>query len=203
METFERILEVIEKYGYVLIFFGTFLIDNSGIPLFIIAAGIMVALKKLNGFVSFFLIFSGLIAWDNLLYFAGICLNKFLSKKIQKEKKINKQVLKILIKVIDTGYVIFENNKKLFFFFCKIIPWIGKIAPIFAGYGNRGATSLLYFAMGDLWYCSVFYFVALLMGAVIVKYSKLIGLLGFLLFLFSYYFSRNTVKKKLPSLSNY
>jgi len=36
-----------------------------------------------------------------------------------------------------------------------------------------------------------------LTGAVIVKYSKLMGLLGFLLFLLSYCFGRNTIKKKL------
>lgn len=196
METFEQILETTGKYGYALIFLGTFLIDNSGVPLFIVAAGILVALKKLNGFVSFFLIFLGLIAWDNLLYFAGIWLNKSLSKKIQKEK-VSNRVLGILMKVVDTGYIVFENNEKLFLFFCKIIPWIGKIAPIFAGYGNRRATSLIYFAMGDLWYCSAFYFAALLTGTTIIKYSKLIGLLGFLLFLFLYYFSRSTIRKKL------
>ncbi len=200
-ETLDRILEAIGKYGYVLIFLGTFLIDNSGIPLFIIAAGIMVALKKLSGSASFLLAFSGLIAWDNLLYLAGIWLNRFLSRRIQKEK-VSNRVLRTLVKVIDTGSIIFENNEKLFPFFCKIIPWIGKIAPALAGYGNRGTTLLMHFAIGDLWYCSVFYFTTLLTGAVIVKYSKLMGLLGFLLFLLSYCFGRNTIKKKLGCVKN-
>jgi len=85
----------------------------------------------------------------------------------------------------------------LFPLFCKIIPWIGKIAPIFAGYSGGATTSFIYFTLGDLWYASSFYLVALLMGTVVVKFSKLIGLLGFLVFLLLYYFSKRAVRKKL------
>ncbi len=197
MEALGQILEAVEERGYTLIFFGTFLVDNSGIPFFIIAAGIMVALRKLNCFISFILVFLGLIAWDSLLYLVGIALKKFLKKKEIEKEKINNPFLSMLMRILNVGHTTFENNRKLFPLFCKIIPWIGKIAPIFAGYSGGATTSLIYFTLGDLWYASSFYLVALLMGTVVVKFSKLIGLLGFLVFLLLYYFSKRAVRKKL------
>lgn len=60
-----------KRLKYLLLFFATFLFDNSGTPIPILTATALISVGKLKIFPSFFTIYMGLLSWDTVTFFAG------------------------------------------------------------------------------------------------------------------------------------
>ncbi|PLV59277.1 hypothetical protein [Thermotoga sp. KOL6] len=170
---------------YLLLFLATLLFDNSGTPLPILAASALIIAGKMDTFPAFLSIYLGLLGWDLLTFLLGKELKPILSK-------IKRKFIQRILKEFSGVYISSENILVLL---CKFIPWIGKFTPFLAGYTGRGIETLLVIWAGDLLYESAFLFSSLTVGKVFLKYSKVLGVLLFVMTMILYILWRNRVKK--------
>ncbi|MCD6550880.1 hypothetical protein [Thermotoga sp.] len=177
---------------YLLLFLATFLFDNSGTPLPILAASTLISAGKMRTLLAFPVIYLGLLSWDSLTFFAGKALKPLFSKlKWKVFQKILKEFLNVYI-----------STEKILVPFCKFVPWVGKFTPFLAGYIGRRLETLLVIWVGDLFYESVFFFSALMAGRVFFKYSKLFGIVLFAVMMVLYAVWKKRAKKVVNRSKN-
>jgi len=130
----ERALELISEYGYLLVFFGT-VIDQSGIPVFIVAGGIFVAAGLLGFWQVVLFSILALVVTDIPFIFIG----RYLSRRLVGNYSTGKSV-RWLKNFLIAGTAIFLKSLTLFYLFSKVIPVIGKYVPVFAGFSSSRKT---------------------------------------------------------------
>jgi membrane-associated protein len=188
MMVFDKLISCFKEHFYLLTFFGT-LFDNSGLPTFITLAGSFAGMKKVNQYISLSISYLALVCGDFLLYGAGIFLKKLL-------KNSEKQLTQFLKKLIEANCEIFKRNEWLFYLFCKIIAWIGKIAPLLAAYSGKDFSCIIKFLFGDLWYCLTFFYAAYAMGT-LAEHKLPFFIISIAMFFLTLYGAKSALRKFL------
>lgn len=174
-----------KRLKYLLLFFATFLFDNSGTPIPILTATALISVGKLKIFPSFFTIYMGLLSWDTVTFFAG---KKLKSVPFNLRWKF---VRKILIEFLN----VYISSEKILLPLCKFVPWVGKATPFLAGYMERPFRTLLVIWAGDLIYESVFFFTTLTAGRVFLEFSKILGIALFAVLMVVYFLWKRKMRK--------
>ncbi|HBF11736.1 MULTISPECIES: DedA family protein [Thermotoga] len=170
---------------YLLLFLTTFLFDNSGTPLPILAASTLISAGKMQAGPAFFAIYLGLLSWDSLTFFAGKMLKPFFSR-------LNWKVFQKILREFSNVYI---SSEKILILFCKFVPWVGKATPFLAGYMERPFRTLLVIWAGDLIYESVFFFTTLTAGRVFLEFSKILGIALFAVLMVVYFLWKRKMRK--------
>jgi len=190
----ERALELISEYGYLLVFFGT-VIDQSGIPVFIVAGGIFVAAGLLGFWPVILLSILALVVTDIPFIFIG----RYLSRRLVGNYSTGKSV-RWLKNFLIVGTAIFLKSPTLFYLFSKVIPVIGKYVPVFAGFSSsRKARAVLLFSLGDVVYALVFTIGGVYLGDLFIEYSGVLAVVIALLFVVFYLLAARIYGKRIKS----
>lgn len=190
----ERALELISEYGYLLVFFGT-VIDQSGIPVFIVAGGIFVAAGLLGFWPVMLLSILALVVTDIPFIFIG----RYLSRRLVGDYSTGKSV-RWLKNFLIVGTAIFLKSPTLFYLFSKVIPVIGKYVPVFAGFSSsRKARAVLLFSLGDVVYALVFTIGGVYLGDLFIEYSRVLAVVIALLFAVFYLLAARIYGKRIKS----
>jgi len=190
----ERALELISEYGYLLVFFGT-VIDQSGIPVFIVAGGIFVAAGLLGFWPVMLLSILALVVTDIPFIFIG----RYLSRRLVGNYSTGKSV-RWLKNFLIVGTAIFLKSPTLFYLFSKVIPVIGKYVPVFAGFSSsRKARAVLLFSLGDVVYALVFTIGGVYLGDLFIEYSGVLAVVIALLFVVFYLLAARIYGKRIKS----
>jgi len=176
-----------KRLKYLLLFFATFLFDNSGTPIPILTATALISVGKLKIFPSFFTIYMGLLSWDTVTFFAG---KKLKSVPFNLRWKF---VQKILVEFLN----VYIFSEKILLPLCKFVPWVGKFTPFLAGYTGRNFPTLLIIWLGDLLYESTFFFSSLIAGRVFLKFSKILGIVLFAVVILVYLLWKSRISKSI------
>lgn len=188
----DKAFELISNYGYLIVFLGTML-DQSGIPIFIIVGAVIAQAGNLNHFLVFVLAYSALISTDILFIYLGSYLRNITKLNTQNSKVIG-VLKKVLIRIVG----LFLNNRIVFYIFSKFVPLIGKYIPVLVGYSDESKReSILYFALGNILYCVTFYFSALFLFNMFVEYSKIISICLLIIFLVIYFSTSKKAKDRI------
>ncbi len=190
----ERALELISEYGYLLVFFGT-VIDQSGIPVFIVAGGIFVAAGLLGFWPVMLLSILALVVTDIPFIFIG----RYLSRRLVGNYSTGKSV-RWLKNFLIVGTAIFLKSPTLFYLFSKVIPVIGKYVPVFASFSSsRKARAVLLFSLGDVVYALVFTIGGVYLGDLFIEYSRVLAVVIALLFAVFYLLAARIYGKRIKS----
>ncbi|MGF7186499.1 membrane protein DedA with SNARE-associated domain [Desulfitispora alkaliphila] len=173
----ETIIKLLEQYSYPLIFFGT-MVDQSGVPVFIIMAGVFCSTGKIEATSGFITIMVALIISDFLLLYLG----NYIKRYKWGYSKLLPTFLVLFFnkyggKVVRIGAHTISKNQLLFYIFSKHLPGVGKVVPMFVGYtGKSKLKAMLLFTIGNLIYGSIFYFIGFVVGTAVINHSLIIGL---------------------------
>ncbi len=190
----ERALELISEYGYLLVFFGT-VIDQSGIPVFIVAGGIFVAAGLLGFWQVVLFSILALVVTDIPFIFIG----RYLSRRLVGNYSTGKSV-RWLKNFLIAGTAIFLKSLTLFYLFSKVIPVIGKYVPVFAGFSSsRKVRAVLLFSLGDVVYALVFTIGGVYLGDLFIEYSGVLAVVIALLFVVFYLLAARIYGKRIKS----
>ena len=190
----ERALELISEYGYLLVFFGT-VIDQSGIPVFIVAGGIFVAAGLLGFWPVILLSILALVVTDIPFIFIG----RYLSRRLVGNYSTGKSV-RWLKNFMIAGTAIFLKSPTLFYLFSKVIPVIGKYVPVFAGFSSsRKTRAVLLFSLGDVAYALAFTIGGFYLGDLFIEYSGVLAVVIALLFAVFYLLAARIYGKRIKS----
>jgi membrane protein DedA with SNARE-associated domain len=146
--TFENIQNWIQSYGLIVLFFGNIL-DHSGIPLFILVAGGIVALDLQVFETVLFISFISVLVGDILFYFIGRYFDhdkfiNFLGFRLAKSS-----VLKFEVNII--------NKPFIFILFGRLIAIVGKYVPFILGLKKYSINKfILIDVFGSFMYSSIF-----------------------------------------------
>jgi len=180
-------------YGYWIIFIGT-VIDHSGIPLFIVFAGVLQS--KNDGFLlpAYLACLLALELTDIL----ALLIGKYFKYKVKFET-INKNNYSkyyksyftgIISKILNTGAEFYNKSKGIVYILNKWLPAVGKYLPVFIGYQEEKIfKQFLILIIGNILYITFFYFIGYFFGLSIQSYSKMFSFVSVIIFLFVYFVS--------------
>jgi len=188
----DRALELLREYGYLVVFFGT-VIDQSGIPVFIVSGGILIAAGILKPVPVILLSILSLLSTDILFILVGNYFRNAVSGNYSSSKSVS--WLKRFL-VLGTG--LFLSSPRLFYLFSKVIPLIGKYVPVFAGFSDSPkATAISLFAVGDLICTILFLAGGFFLGDLFISYSRSIAVLTGLAFLIIFLVISRAMKREV------
>ncbi len=191
-----RALELLRDYGYLFVFLGS-VIDQSGIPLFIVAGGILVAAGMLKVLPVILLSLLALVSTDILFVFLGEYLSNILRGNYS-QRKATIWLKRFLI----SGTEVFFTSPNLFYLFSKVVPVIGKYVPIFTGFSSsQRVRAIALFTVGDIIYAIVFLFGGIFLGDLFMKHSKILAIGTTAIFLSVFFIVRALVKKRIEKIA--
>ena len=176
----DYLFQYVVSYPYLVVFLGTIL-DHSGVPLFIVLGGILLANNKVKIDILVLVILTSMYLTNLLLCVIGYNLRK----KDNKNRNLYFNTLEN--KILNIGSKYYTENELFFLMFGKIIPIIGKYTPVFIGiYSKNVKKSIIICFWGDIFYLFIFLIPSFYFGELIKKESKIISifLLGILILLF-------------------
>ncbi|WP_408956441.1 DedA family protein [Natroniella sp. ANB-PHB2] len=192
----DELIRLIFEYGYIIIFLGT-LINYSGIPVFIVLAGLLYSTGKLDLQLTVLSFLIALVIIDLLLFKVG----KYFADR-QSRYLFKAGVKGFFYKLLLKGSRFFLSNQTIFYLFSKLIPILGKYTPVIAGYTDKPfLKAMVMFFIGDCIYSFSFFISAFFIGELILEYSLIVGLLNagvfFLIYTIFYLVNKRRVKKKI------
>lgn len=188
----EYILKFINTYPYLVLFIGS-IIDHSGIPFFTILAGILFASSTIEFIPTALSIMVAYILNDIVFVLIGF---SYFKKRIEANKST---VFKTVdISILEKGLAFYVKSKNSFYFFSKLIPGIGKYAPIFTGIVDKKLKlSLLKYFIGSTIYFILFFVPSIYIGEQLKKNSKVLGILFLVIFIGIYKVFEILTKRKM------
>ena len=185
-------------YGYLIIFIGT-VIDHSGIPLFIVFAGVLQS--RNDGFLlpAYLACLLALELTDILALFIG----KYLKFKIKSDTNTNyyskyykSTFTNLVFKILNIGAEFYNKSKGIIYILNKWFPAVGKYLPVFIGYKEEKIfKQFLNLIIGNILYITSFYLIGYFFGLSIQNYSKMFSILSIILFFVIYFISVKILNK--------
>ena len=187
------------NYGYLIIFIGT-LIDHSGIPLFIVFAGVLQS--RSNNFLiqAYLACLLSLELSDIISLYIGKYFRQkdkySLNNRDYYKKYYSSSFTKIVSKILNVGAEFYNKSKGIICIFNKWFPTVGKYFPIFIGYKeNFLFKQFLILIIGNIIYITFFYCIGYVFGLSIKEYSTLFTVISAVVFLIIYFLSINIFSK--------
>lgn len=187
------------NYGYLIIFIGT-LIDHSGIPLFIVFAGVLQS--RSNDFLiqAYLACLLSLELSDIISLYIGKYFRQkdkySLNNRDYYKKYYSSSFTKIVSKILNVGAEFYNKSKGIIYIFNKWFPTVGKYFPIFIGYKEEFLfKQFLILIIGNIIYITFFYCIGYMFGLSIKKYSALFTIVSVIIFLIVYFLSIKILSK--------
>lgn len=187
------------NYGYLIIFIGT-LIDHSGIPLFIVFAGVLQS--RSNDFLiqAYLACLLSLELSDIISLYIGKYFRQkdkySLNNRDYYKKYYSSSFTKIVSKILNVGANFYNKSKVIIYIFNKWFPMVGKYFPIFIGYKeNFLFKQFLILIIGNIIYITFFYCIGYVFGLSIKEYSILFAVTSAIIFLIIYFLSIKILNK--------
>ena len=187
------------NYGYLIIFIGT-LIDHSGIPLFIVFAGVLQS--RSNNFLiqAYLACLLSLELSDIISLYIGKYFRQkdkySLNNRDYYKKYYSSSFTKIVSKILNVGVNFYNKSKGIIYIFNKWFPMVGKYFPIFIGYKeNFLFKQFLILIIGNIIYITFFYCIGYVFGLSIKEYSILFAVTSAIIFLIIYFLSIKILNK--------
>lgn len=186
------ILKFINTYPYLVLFVGS-TIDHSGIPFFTVLAGILFASSNIELMPAMATIIFAFLLNDLIFILIGFF---YFKKRIEKSRY--NPFKTVDISILEKGLALYIKSKSSFYYFSKIIPGIGKYAPIFSGICDINLKiSLFKYVIGSFIYFLIFFIPSIFIGEQLQKNSKLYGVLFLILFIVIYKIFEFIAKRKM------
>jgi len=184
------------NYGYLALFIGTVL-DHTGIPVFILAAGLLVSMGHLQFTLVVTTAYVAAFGTNVLLYIFGIICpvlnNRSIGNIFRKRKGL-------INNTIDHIFTVYDDNRLLLLLSCNIIPGAGKYVPFIAG--NKREKAYLVgglLAVNSLVYVFGFLVLGIVCGQMLLAKAKILAVMILIAILVVFSSKSYLLKRKLFS----
>lgn len=190
----DYILKFINTSPYLVLFIGS-TIDHSGIPFFTILAGVLFASSTIDLIPAVSAIIFAYLINDLIFILLG---RLYFKKRIETYK--NNLFKTIDVSILEKGLSLYMKSKNTFYYFSKIIPGVGKYAPILTGIEDKNLkVSLLKYMVGNILYYILFFVPSIYIGEQLKRNSKIYGIVLLIAFIGIYKVFEYFAKKKIAN----